>query len=47
LALVKYVVTAHGGDVWAESEEGVGSTFGFCLPVERVARLTPAVSDVP
>jgi len=33
LALVKYVVTAHGGSVWAESEEGVGSTFGFRVPL--------------
>ncbi len=34
LALVKYVVNAHGGEVWAESTEGVGSTFGFDLPVK-------------
>jgi signal transduction histidine kinase len=47
LALVKYVVNAHGGDVWADSEEGVGSTFGFCVPVGSVARLAPAVSDRP
>jgi signal transduction histidine kinase len=33
LALVKYVVTAHGGEVWAESKDGVGSTFGFRIPV--------------
>ena len=33
LALVKYIVTAHGGRVWAESQEGVGSTFGFELPL--------------
>ena len=33
LALVKYVVNAHGGEVWAESREGVGSTFGFHLPI--------------
>lgn len=32
LALIKYVVNAHNGQVWAESEEGVGSTFGFKLP---------------
>jgi signal transduction histidine kinase len=33
LALVKYVVNAHdGGDVFAQGEEGVGSTFGFEIP---------------
>lgn len=33
LALVKYVVSAHGGEVRAQSEEGVGSTFGFQVPL--------------
>jgi hypothetical protein len=33
LALVRFVVRAHGGDVYAESHEGVGSTFGFCIPL--------------
>jgi signal transduction histidine kinase len=33
LALVKYVVNAHGGQVLAESQEGVGSTFGFQIPL--------------
>ena len=33
LALVKYVVSAHGGEVWAQSEESVGSTFGFQVPL--------------
>jgi len=36
LALVKYVVDAHGGEVWAESQEGVGSVFGFRLPVNGI-----------
>jgi len=31
LALVKDVIEAHGGTVWAESTEGQGSTFGFAL----------------
>jgi signal transduction histidine kinase len=31
LALVKDVVEAHGGAVWARSVEGQGSTFGFAL----------------
>lgn len=33
LALVKYIVSAHGGEVWAQSQEGVGSTFGFQIPL--------------
>ncbi len=37
LALVKYVVSAHGGEVWAQSEEGVGSTFGFQVPLSGPA----------
>jgi two-component system sensor histidine kinase GlrK len=32
LALVKYIVNAHGGKVWAESQEGTGSKFGFEIP---------------
>jgi len=37
LSLVKYVVNAHGGEVWAESQVGVGSTFGFRLPLKSGA----------
>lgn len=33
LAFVKYIITAHGGKVWAESEPGQGSAFIFVLPV--------------
>ena len=32
LAIVKQMVEAHGGQVWAESERGKGSTFYFFLP---------------
>jgi signal transduction histidine kinase len=35
LALVKKTIEAHGGEVWAESQEGQGSTFFFILPILR------------
>lgn len=34
LTLVRYVIQAHGGEVWAKSDEGQGSQFGFELPLE-------------
>lgn len=38
LYLCRAIVEAHGGDVWVQSKEGQGSTFGFTLiPFEKLA----------
>lgn len=37
LALVRQIVENHGGQVWAESAPGQGSTFCFSLPVAQEA----------
>jgi signal transduction histidine kinase len=34
LPLVRYVVKAHGGQVWARSQPGQGSVFGFRIPMK-------------
>jgi signal transduction histidine kinase len=38
LAICKTIAKAHGGRIWAESEEGRGATFVLALPVRRSAR---------
>ncbi|MGH7444495.1 MAG: GAF domain-containing protein [Longimicrobiales bacterium] len=32
LSIAKGIVEAHGGAIWAESQEGAGSTFAFSVP---------------
>ena len=33
LPLIREIITAHGGKVWAESKLGGGSSFHFTLPL--------------
>ncbi|MBM3181490.1 MAG: GAF domain-containing sensor histidine kinase [Chloroflexi bacterium] len=35
LSVAKVMIEMHGGRIWAESKEGVGSTFTFLLPVNK------------
>jgi signal transduction histidine kinase len=44
LSVAKAMVEHHGGRIWAESREGVGSRFIFLLPLETKQDSPPAVS---
>lgn len=40
LTIAKDIVMAHGGEIWVESEEGVGTTFTFTFPIYRKEETT-------
>ena len=41
LAIARHIAEAHGGRIWAESEEGRGSRFSFAIPCDDSPR-TPS-----
>ncbi len=45
LSLARTLVEAHGGRVWVESEEGVGTTFSLVLPVNSVGNGAKAQAE--
>ncbi len=40
LTIARYIIQAHGGHIWAESQEGEGTRIGFTLPIS-----SPGVAD--
>ena len=47
LAIARGIVTAHGGELWVESELGRGSTFFFTLPAKGPGGAEGAGGDAP
>ncbi len=41
LSIARHLVESHGGYIWVQSQEGMGSTFAFSLPLAEAASLNP------
>jgi signal transduction histidine kinase len=46
LTIAKQIVEAHGGQIWAQSWLGAGSTFTFSLPLPAINSPTNAVPPI-
>jgi two-component system phosphate regulon sensor histidine kinase PhoR len=38
LAIAKHTIQAHGGNIWAKSQQGEGSIFSFSIPLKKPVR---------
>ncbi|WP_029215227.1 sensor histidine kinase [Kallotenue papyrolyticum] len=47
LAIARHLVERHGGRIWAESQEGLGSTFTFLLPLADTPRAWSPRREAP
>jgi two-component system phosphate regulon sensor histidine kinase PhoR len=45
LSIARHVIESHGGRIWAESEEGSGSTFLFTVPIAPPATGAPQATS--